>query len=519
MSVRFLETPLAAKAAGDRDAAARAQAARTRPGALAAALIAEGAASPNVPALLAPGALAVTSGQQAGLFTGPMYAVLKALSAAALAQEMSAVPAQEGDHEGRPSGIVPVFWVAGDDHDFAEINHCHVTGADGRPVRIVLRERDASAKMLPAFREPVGPEGAAALAQLEAALPPGDARTETIGWLARHYTPDRSVAEAHARAMAELLAPYGVVVARGWSGELKRAAAGVMAAAAKDAQGIDEALAAHAAGMSSSGVGVPVPVGEGLSLLMVEGAQGRDRLKVEDGRLVTRRGNEAFSHDDIARLLADDPERLSANVLLRPVVEAAVFPTVGYFGGPGELAYLEQTAPVFQRLGIPRPARLPRLSGMLVEAKVDKTLEKYGLAPADLAQSESALAGRIAREGLPPSMSDALAALRATITERYATVQAEVAKIDATLAKPAENARNQALMGSQEIEKKLVSALKRTAETAIAQVARARDQLYPDGQPQERVISTVSFLARHGRPVLDLLYAAARAHAKRMPGR
>lgn len=483
---------------------------------MASALLAEGAAVPNVPALLEGGALAVTTGQQAGLFTGPLYAVYKALSAAALALEMS---------EAGMGVVVPVFWVAGDDHDFSEINHAFVLGQDGRPVRITLRERAADAPMLPAYREPAGLEANQALQRLEEALPPGDARTETTAWLARGYTPpagmveeglELSVAEGHARAMAELLGPYGIVIARGWSPELKRAAADVFTAAATRAAEIDAALAAHALGMKARGAAIPVDVGEGMSLLMLEGGQGRDRLKIAPGGFVTRRGNTTVSLDEVKRIIASEPGRISANVLLRPVVEAAVFPTVGYFGGPGELGYLEQTAPLFQVLGVPRPARLPRLSGFLVEAKVDKVLEKYRLTLADLSQDESTLAARIAREGLPESTSKALEALRAAITEQYAAVQAEVALIDKTLEKPAENARNQALMGTREIEKKLVAALKRTFDTAIQQVARARDQVYPEGQPQERVISIVSFLGRHGRPVLDLVFAAARDHARRL---
>jgi bacillithiol biosynthesis cysteine-adding enzyme BshC len=508
VSVRFLETPLAAGPTGDLRAAAEAQSARRRDGALAPALLADGAAAPNVPALLEGSALAVTSGQQAGLFTGPLYAVHKALSAAALAREMA---------EAGMGPVVPVFWVAGDDHDFAEINHCTVVNPEGRPARVVIRERAPEAVMLPAYREPVGPEGAAALAALEALLPPGDTRTETLGWLGRAYRVAPSLAEAHARAMAELLGPYGVVIARGWSGVLKRAARDVLTAAAERAAELDHALVAHAAQLKARGAPVPVDVGDGLALLMLEGSQGRDRLRIAgEGRFVTRRGNEPVSMAELERVIETAPERVSGNVLLRPAIEAAVFPTVAYFGGPGELAYLEQTAPVFAMLGVPRPARLPRLSGLLIEAKVDRVLERYQLAPSDLAQAEGALASRIARESLPESAMRALQELRAAITERWAAVQAEAARIDKTLEKPAENARNQALVGTQEIEKKLVAALKRGSETAIQQVTRARDQLYPEGQPQERVISAVSFLARHGRPVLDLLFAAARAHARRL---
>jgi len=191
MTIRFLPTPIHA-GSGDWRVTARAQQAARRSATIVPALVSFGAATANQRLLLEGGALAVTTGQQAGLFTGPLYAVYKALSAAALAREMA---------DAGLGPVVPVFWVAGDDHDFAEINHCTVIGGDGRPVRILLRERPAEAPMLPAYREPVGEGGAAVLAALEGALPPGDARAATMDWLSRAYTPERSVAEAHAIAL------------------------------------------------------------------------------------------------------------------------------------------------------------------------------------------------------------------------------------------------------------------------------------------------------------------------------
>ena len=464
------------------------------------ALIASGDASDNIEALLAPGTLAVTSGQQAGLFTGPLYTIEKALSAAAFAAELAA---------SRKARVVPVFWVAGDDHDFAEINHCTVTAADGRPVRITIRDRAGDAPMLPVWREPTGADTLAAISELEAALPPGDARSETIALIRKNYgRPGTDLAEAHACAIGELLGPYGVVVARGWHAALKRAAAQPMSVALEHAADLERALAA------SPG---QVEVGDGMSLVMLEGEEGRDRLRIAGpGRFAARRGHQELSLDDVLRILHQEPERISANVLLRPAIEAAVFPTVAYFGGPGELAYLEQTAPVFERLGIPRPARLPRLSGMFIEPKVQAVLDRYQLAPGDLAQDEGALASRIAREQLPASAKRALEDLRSAIRAQYERVTKESTAIDRTLERTAENARNSALLGTEKLEKKLVAAIRRSHETTIAQVTRARQQLYPGGVPQERVISTVSFLARHGRGVLDLLYEAARSHARRL---
>ena len=515
MTLRFEATPLGAAPPGlPAYAAVRAaQSGRAFPPAAAAALVEPPAAPEAALAararerLLEGRALAVTTGQQPGLFTGPLYTVHKALTAAALAEALAARWRQD---------VVPVFWVAGDDHDFAEINHCAVIGADGALRDVVLRERPAGAPMLPAYREPVGADVAPALAALEAALPPSDFRTETLRWLEAAYRPERSMAEAHAQALADLLAPFGVIVCRGWDASLKAAARAPVLEALRAARSLDDALAQEAARVAGPGGAPPVAVGEGMSLVMVEGSEGRDRLRIDGAGFVTRRAGERFSLADLEALLSKEPARLSANVLLRPVVEAHVFPTVGYVGGPAELGYLGQNGPLFAHLGVPKPVPTPRLSGFVVEAKVEKALARTGLAMADLARPEGELASALARASLPPAAAAALADLRAALAERWGAVQEAAVQLERTLERPVETARNQALHGVDEIEKRLVAALKRTGEEALQQLARARANLYPGGKPQERVVTAASYLARHGRPLLATLHQAAREHAERL---
>ena len=506
MSLAFHATP--SPFAGDPGAFAAvrdAQAARRVPPGLEAAFIASGAARANLDALLAGRALAVTTGQQAGLFTGPLYTVLKALTAAALAERLAA-------QWQRP--VVPVFWVAGDDHDFAEIAQCDVVAQDGARAAVRLRERGTDAPMLPAYRETLGADATAALERLEELLPPSEFRAGVVAWLRAAYLPERSMAEAHAQAMAALLGDHGVVVLRGWSGELKRAASGVLGGALRRAAELDGLLAREAERLRGAGREAPVEVGGGLSLVMVEAARGRDRLRIgEDGGFVTRRSGERFDVGALEALLAGDPERLSANVLLRPVVEAAVVPTVAYVGGPGELAYLPQTAPLFAALGVPRPVSVPRLSGFVVEARTRKTLDRFGLSVEALARPEQELAGEVAREALPASATVALASLRGALEAGYAALAREAGALDRTLERPVEGARNQALGATHEIEKKLVAAAKRANETALQQLLRARTALYPEGHPQERVYTAASFLARYGSAFVELLLAAARTHA------
>jgi uncharacterized protein YllA (UPF0747 family) len=236
---------------------------------------------------------------------------------------------------------------------------------------------------------------------------------------------------------------------------------------------------------------------------MLEGKQGRDRLVAADGAFVTRRGRERFSLDDLAAIARREPTRLSPNVLLRPVVESALLPTVSYLGGPAELRYLAFTPPVYRRLGVERQRPLPRWSGVLVEPRVDRVLEKFGIGLADLLEPSGSVEARLVRSQLPGAALEALAAIRAAVEEGYATLEQSASGIDPTLVRPIQSTRHQALAGSQEIEKKLVQHLKRRQETELGQIGRARTAVLPGGKPQERVLTLAPFLARYGPALLD----------------
>jgi len=199
------------------------------------------------------------------------------------------------------------------------------------------------------------------------------------------------------------------------------------------------------------------------------------------------------------------PERLSPNVLLRPAVEAALFPTIAYVGGPGEMEYLPDAAPLFARLGVTAPAPVPRWSGLIVEARVEKVLERHGLAPTDFDGTPGALEARLVREALPSDVAATLTQLRGEVEARYAQIGDTVKRLDPTLERTVQSARNAALAGTQDVEKKLVASLKRANETLVGQLARARAALAPGGKPQERVLTVASFLARYGQGLLDAI--------------
>jgi bacillithiol synthase len=438
---------------------------------VAADVIAAALPGPARDRLAAGDVLVVTTGQQPGLFTGPLYTIYKALSAIALARRL------ENDWR---VPVVPVFWVAGDDHDFAEANHASVINANGELTSIVLRERPADAPLIPLAREPCGPEIVGALAQLRDGTPDTEFKAGVIESLERCYRADTSLADAFAAALHELLGPRGLVVLRVHDRSAKRAAAPWVLK------------------------GLEITLPDGYTPVFVEAREGRDRLERQGDAFVTRRSGERFTRAELERIANDAPDRLSPNVLLRPAVEAALLPTVGYAAGPAELEYLPDAAPLYERLGVARQLPIPRWSGVLVEARVDKLMERHGLDLTAFDGKPGELEARLVRTDLPPEAVATLGTLRSSIEEQYGHLLEAAIKVDPTLERTVESARNAALSGAQTIEKKLIASLKRLeGETLVRQIARARAAVYPNGQPQERVLTLASFLVRYGAELLD----------------
>jgi bacillithiol synthase len=465
------------------------------------AFLAEGPAAPRLELLLRGDALCVTTGQQPGLFLGPLYTVYKALSAVAYAEHLERVLE-------RP--VVPVFWVAGDDHDFLESGHTFTLSGAGEVERLALPARAPDAPLTPMYREPLGPTVLQLLEAFWETQPATEFRPATEAWLGRHYAPERSVADAFAGAVADLLGPLGVTVFRPTHPAVKTAMAPHLLRALEEAVALDRRLAERAAALAAGGRPSPVTVGEGASLVMLEGAAGRDRLLLEDGAYHLRRSGERFTLAELAGIAERDPERLSPNVLLRPVIEAALLPTVAYVGGPGELAYLPQSAPVYEALGIRAPLPVPRWSGIVLETRTRKVLDKYGVAIDDLQLPEGQLEQRLVRSELAPEALAAFGILQETLEREYDIVRDAAVGVDPTLRKPVESARNAALAGVRDVEKRLLSHLKQRNDTLVQQLARTRTALFPLAKPQERILGVPPFLTRYGPDFLTAVLATVR---------
>jgi bacillithiol synthase len=443
-----------------------------------------------------PDVVVVTTGQQPALFTGPLYSIHKALSARALATLLE-------ERWQRP--VVPLFWLAGDDHDFAEARTAAWLKADGSVTGGSLLPRPADANQLPMYRTLLGAEIEPLVAGLDADLRPLQHAAPVLEWIRRHWALGRTLGGAYAGSLAELFAPLGILCFDPTHRAAKRAMARHLIKAVGLSRDLDRDLATQATELAAVGHDGGVVVGDGATLVMVEGKAGRDRLVIDGDGFATRRSEERFTLDQLQALAAEEPERLSPNVLLRPVIEAAILPTVAYLGGPGELAYWRLTPPIYARMRITPQAALPRWSGLIVDAQADRLIADLNTTLHELLAPSAALEARLARAAMPTEAADALGHLTASIARDLEVAERKGNEIAPQLARSLASLRTRMEWLAARAEAKFVAHLKRQDEELNTRIQRARGGLRPQGRPQERVLTVAPFLARHGLGLLPEL--------------
>ena len=448
------------------------------------------------------GGYMVTTGQQPALFGGPLYSVTKALSAVRLAEAL------EGEL-GKP--VIPVFWVASEDHDWAEASHADIVGVDNEMHRIELPPPDPAVS--PALhRIPLGSGLQECVDAFLACLPQTDFSEEQVRLVRGAFRPGVTLPEAFHTTLQGLLGRFGLFFTDAAELSLKDASASTLLSELDESAEFEHVLRQTAEALTVAGYGLQVPILEGGVNLFLEGPGGRERLYREGAGFRMHTSGTPVSAEEVRRRCREDARALSPNVLLRPVVESVVFPTLAYVGGPGEMAYFSQLRAYFEAHGIRMPVVFPRWSATPVEGKVRKVLDKFGLDIPDLQRPFHEIAGDIARDEIPDDVRTALGKLRGAVGQGVAELQQATRMLDPTLKGPVQHVRSQALSALDEVERKIVQAVKRESEIALAQVEKAQVHLFPYGKPAERVQSPFYFLSRYGAAFLDGLYDAFRVN-------
>ncbi|NNF12801.1 MAG: bacillithiol biosynthesis cysteine-adding enzyme BshC [Gemmatimonadetes bacterium] len=441
------------------------------------------------------GGYVVTTGQQPGLYGGPLYSIYKGLTAVRVADALEAAL-------GKP--VLPVFWVASDDHDWEEANHTWLIGVDNELHRFALPAPDGNVTP-PLHRIELGASADESLAAFVGHLPETDFSGPYVDAIREGFGRGGSLPGGFHRLLHGVLGRFGMYFLDAAEPTLKRATRDFLLDELGRAAEMEKVLHSTEKELENAGYGVQATIMEGGINLFMEGPAGRERLYREGAHYRLRTSGEVLSEEAIRDAVEADPTVLSPNVMLRPVVESAFLPTLSYVGGPGEIAYFAELRGYFEAHGMEMPVIHPRWSVTVVETKIRKVLDKFGLDIGHLDRPFHEVATGFAKEGTPASVQDALGALRGAIGSGTGDLQKAVTEVDPTLKGPVQTLRNQTFAALADVEKKVSQAVKRESEIALSQIEKAQLHLFPDGKPAERVQNALYYLTRYGDAFLDQL--------------
>jgi bacillithiol synthase len=442
--------------------------------------------------------IAVVSGQQAGLFTGPLYTIYKALSAVKLA----------GCLRQRNTKAVPVFWIASEDGDFAEVALAEFIGRDCQLKRVNV-STDLHREGQPVGHVVQDYSIKCVIDQLFEQLPASEFAADMKALVEKAWQPGRGYAESFATMMTSLLGNYGLIFLDPLDSELKKLAAPLYAAAAKRAPEIGAALEQRSRQLESDGYHAQVlATANSFPLFLHDETGARYALtRGENGKYRTKADAE-YTADELAAMALDTPERFSPNVTLRAVVQDHLLPTIAYYGGAAEIAYFAQTAEVYRLLERPATPILPRSSLTMIERHTGRVLERFGLNLADFFEGLDPVIKRVVEEHLGKGTTKRFAETEENVNHELDRLRDELKTVDPTLASALDTGRKKIQYQLDGLRTRFVRAQMARDDAAHRQLQRAADQLYPNKDLQERHINVTSLLSRHGTYVIEWIFNA-----------
>jgi bacillithiol synthase len=435
--------------------------------------------------LVEEGGALVTTGQQAGLLTGPMYTVHKILTAVRLAEALEAA-------WGRV--VLPVFWCATDDHDFDEVAETWAVDAAGRLRRAAISRTDPRPLAMSEMR--LGEDVETASGVLRDVVNSHGYGIDHLRYVLDGYRPGETVGSAFREAVTRLFADLDLLVVDAADPSLKHLSAPVLREALEGAAAHEARLRTRTEAVAAAGFAPQVQLVAGAANLFLHGPAGRERLQRDGSGWHAPAAGLRFAPGELERRVSAEPERFSPNVLLRPVVEAAVLPTVAYVGGPGEIAYLAQAGALFESHGVAAPVAFPRFSVRVVPEDVARDRVELGLDEGELARPAHEGAALLARRRLPAEVRGALDVLRGAVVSGFAGVMDAAAPIDGNLEGALGARRDRALLEAAAAERKILRHLKRRDPAIAEAFPRVRNHLRPLGAPQERLLNALPYVAR-----------------------
>jgi bacillithiol biosynthesis cysteine-adding enzyme BshC len=450
----------------------------------------------NVELLKAEDSLVVFTGQQVGLFGGPLYTIYKAITIIKLSQALSYRFSKR---------FVPLFWLDSEDHDFEEVRLVYLVDKENK-----IKEIKYSPAKTPAgepmyqviFEEAVN----SCIEELNISLHPTEFKDEVLKKLKECYAKEERVSKAFAKWMTAFLGRYGLVIVDPTDRELKKMGKDFFLKEIENPAKSIRLVKETGEKLESVGYHQQVVKTEETINLFLEVEGKRCSLKW-NGNLIEAEGRDRkFSTEELRKIIENEPERLSPNVLLLPLMRSYLFPTVVYVGGPGEIGYYAQLKSAFEFFDIAMPLVYPRVSLSILEDKIKQVLQKYSLDFTDLFQEPEILINSVLKEKYPDPLEKLLEDKREKVREVLDDLEKELLSSGSTLKPNLKNTRKKIDYELKRLGEKLFQAHRQKNQILKEQIYKVKNNLFPQNKLQERVLNILPFLIKYGFEFIDLLY-------------
>ncbi|KXK03419.1 MAG: bacillithiol biosynthesis cysteine-adding enzyme BshC [Acidobacteria bacterium OLB17] len=443
-----------------------------------------------------PGTVAVFTGQQSGLFGGPLYTIYKALTAIKAAAELT--------RKGTPA--VAMFWAATEDHDFDEVASVTIAGNDEL---IRLHYSDTDEREIPVGGRTLTTEIGSLIAELEREMPQTEFSREAVAQLRDSWTAGEGFGRAFLRQLAKQLGCFGMIFVDPQDAELKRLSAPIMRLAAEKAPEITAAIRDRDAALAEAGLHRQVLVEDNYFPLFWQTDDGiRTPLRLYGDGVKARAVNREFSIAELCDLIEKEPERFSAGVMLRAVVQDYLFPTVLYVGGAAEIAYFAQSGAAYEVLQRPATPIVHRQSFTVVEPRHQRTFAAYDLKFDAVFEDREDVRTRVVEQVIGQDAARLFAETEEEVNIQLRRLDEYFAKVDPTLAANLAKRRRKMLYHIAALRKKAYDSEIRRNSDADRRLRRAFEELYPGDALQERTLNIVGLIDRYGIDVIDWIYSA-----------
>ncbi|NKB35768.1 MAG: bacillithiol biosynthesis cysteine-adding enzyme BshC [Gammaproteobacteria bacterium] len=436
----------------------------------------------------------VFAGQQPGLFSGPLYSVYKALTLERWASELS---------DKFSFAVIPCFWLASDDHDFAEVNHINLP--DETDINTLTYRPKHTTLDLPVGRIKLDASIKSLINELFGYIPATEFRQDVLDILVKTYSTDVTFPVAFARLWYRMFPQSQMVFVSPCQRQLKKLALPLLQQALRDTASLFSLYEETSRRLENDGYHRQVYKKSEQTFVFYQQSRRHNIHRQKNNNYILAEGKSA-TIDTLCEMLEEKPEDFSGNVLFNPILQNALFPTLGVVLGPSEIAYYAQIGGLYDYFDVPRPTIMPRTSVTLVQKNFNRCLSQNDIDLNALQQDASYEINRILKTTLPEELDTSFQLAERSIEKSFEEIQAIVEKFEPGLNKTVQSAAIRLQRELQRLTRKTHAAHRRKESDTERQLSRLALHLFPKGELQERHFNIVYYWTRYGPEFLSSLY-------------